>query len=377
MLIISPNVGRTAPGIVFEKLIEGLSKIHSVDLITSDFHSSNLRTANKITIVPKLNLHPRLFKLFISIFGVCPTDRIWERKVLYRLGKCDIKKYDLIFSFVSFHHYTALFLGEKLRRYGPKWAVYSVDAIPAPIGWSKNDAYYRSVKRIVSKKLSKAQYYFAANEEMLMYQLTTFDSEKLVYKGVVFNPNGGRLIELKTPYSFESYTFLYTGGIYGVRNPKYLLQAFRKLLKQYPNSTLEFVGTSLDNSLFKDFSDFERRKIMLHPFTRDLIPYYERATALLDIDSELEDDVFLSSKMVNYLTINRLIISETGNNSPSRKLFSGIASIIQCNHDSDMIAKAMKKAIEDGPSADFRDREEIISKFGIDRIVTELTQRVS
>lgn len=37
ILIITMHVGKTAPGIVFEKLIEGLSASHEIDLLVSEF----------------------------------------------------------------------------------------------------------------------------------------------------------------------------------------------------------------------------------------------------------------------------------------------------------------------------------------------------
>jgi hypothetical protein len=40
ILIITMNVGRTAPGIVFERLIYGLSSLHQIDVLTADYDPS-------------------------------------------------------------------------------------------------------------------------------------------------------------------------------------------------------------------------------------------------------------------------------------------------------------------------------------------------
>src|SRR5690606_37239640 len=102
--------------------------------------------------------------------------------------------YDLIFCFISFHHYASLLAGvsysEKLDR---KLAVYSVDAIPAPLGWSKDNGYFKSVKRIMEKLLCKSDLFFSANQQMLDYQLTIFKPKASIITGVIHNPNNGKL----------------------------------------------------------------------------------------------------------------------------------------------------------------------------------------
>ena len=40
ILIISSNIGRTAPGIVFERIILGMSSKNEVDILTSDYDPS-------------------------------------------------------------------------------------------------------------------------------------------------------------------------------------------------------------------------------------------------------------------------------------------------------------------------------------------------
>ena len=40
ILIVTSNVGRTAPGIVFERLIHGLSIHNEIDILTPDFDPS-------------------------------------------------------------------------------------------------------------------------------------------------------------------------------------------------------------------------------------------------------------------------------------------------------------------------------------------------
>lgn len=372
------NTGKSAPGIVFERLIHGLSLTHTVDLLTADYSPSfELSSVKNVIEIKNTELHYRLQKLLISIFKINPTDLLWTKKAISTLDKRKHAEYDIILSFISFNHYAPVIAGNRLsKKLKTKHMVYLVDALPPPIGWLNNNSFYRATKALIAKQLSQVDGIFSANRKMLNYQLANFKAKKDIVTGVIYNPHFGTLQVYKSK-SDQPNSFLYTGGIYGPRKPDYVLQAFKKVLKKYPSSILEFVGSELSEESFSGFNDDERSKVIIHPFTRDLGPYYERATALIDIDAILPDDVFLSSKITNYITINRIIISETGENSPSREIFKNIPSILQCGHDADEIADAMCHAIQQQNTVDFNDRKDVIAIFDLKAIVDKLTKSIS
>lgn len=373
ILIITMNVGRTAPGIVFERFIYGLSQIHDVDVVTADFDPTmSLSKVNNIIEIRKARLHHRVPKLLISIFGINPIDWLWSERVIKQLRDKQLTNYDLVFSLISFHNYAGLIAAAKYASMiKSKFATYSVDAIPAPIGWSQNDSYYRGVRKMMKSYLSKVDLFFAANEQMLQYQLTTFNPKKSSICEVLYNTNDGKMKFYENPES-DKYTFLYTGSIYQVRKSEYILKAFERLLITYPTAELVFVGTKLSEEALAVLNMETKKSIRILSFTKDLAPYYQEATALIDIDADLENDVFLSSKIVNYLLINRVIISETGKNSPSRKIFEGIESIIQCDHDVLQLYEAMKKAISIKKEVKFEDRKSKIELFSIKNVIQHL-----
>lgn len=377
ILIITGNVGRTAPGIVFERLIQGLSSTNEIDLLTSDYDPSiDLSKLSNTIIYEKKNIHPRINKLFLILFGVNPFDCFWAWKAIRKIKKEEATKYDLVFSFLSFQHYAALIAGVYFsKKHNKKLAVYSVDAIPAPIGWLNYDSYYKGLKKMIAKYLREVDAFFSSNSQMLSYQLTTFLPKKNILTEVVYNPSYGEF-KIFPKNNERTNRFVYTGGIYGVRKADYLLEGFEKLLKIYPDSKLVFVGTQSASVSVLNLEPETIKKIEIVPFTKDLSEYYNNATALIDIDADLENDVFLSSKMTNYLLINKAIISETGVNSPSRHLFKNIESIMQCDHDSDQICEAMKKAITTKYSIDFNDRIEIIELFNLESIVSRLNDKI-
>lgn len=369
ILIITADIGKTAPGIVFEKLIQGMSLNNEIFVLTASNQSSlDLSNVKQIIVSKNNKIHYRISKFLISIFGVNLYDIIWSNKSIKKVRKSNIK-FAIVCSFISYHNYIGLICGQKISKdYNIKHAVYSVDAIPAP-GWPEDKKYFSGVKRMMNKYLNNIDALFSANKKMLEYQKTTFKPKKEMISDTIYNPsNNSYLVEYPIIHDNVNY-FLYTGNIYGVRKSKYLLLGFEMFLNEYPNSKLVFVGTKFKVGAFSFLKESTQKKIEIHSFTRELDSYYRMATALIDIDADIENDVFLSSKIINYLSINRIIISETGKNSPSRELFKDCESILQCNHNESEIYSAMCKATQLNSNLTFECRKKILEKFSNDNIV--------
>lgn len=372
ILIVNQIVGNTAPGIVFERLISELSKLNHIDLLCVDCKSSILQIDNIYKIAyPQLPYIDFLHRLSITFFGLSIFDLLWAMKAKKYINN----NYDIIFSFVSYFKFAPLELLHYCKgKSNSKLAIYFVDAIPAPIGWLKNDLYYYGLKRMIRRTLQNIDYFASSNQQMLDYQLSLLnDPVKIVLKSFIFTPS---LNELKIFPMTHEYVFLFTGNIYGVRKVKYLFEGFKKILSEYPSAKLQFIGSNIDDIEFDIFSEEEKLQIIILPFEQDLSNYYKNALALIDVDADIENDVFLSSKIVNYITIDRLIISETGRNSPSKNIFKNIPSILQCNHDSQDIYESMKYAIENKDKIDYSDRNFVVGEFRLERVVFKLNKEL-
>lgn len=375
ILIITMNVGGSAPGIVFEKLIHGLSTLHQIDLITAEYKPNlDLSKVENIFVNKNYYLHPRITRLLITLFNVNPLDCYWAWKVKRIVSKKTNNNYDIILSFLAYDYYAPTIAGTLLsKKFGTRLAVHSTDAIPAPVGWLPDDLFYKSLRKMMKNYLRFADAFFTTNSHMLEYQLKTFVPKKGMVSTVIYNPGLEKLQEYAKSDREEN-IFIYTGGLYGPRKADYLLAGFEKLLEKYPNSKLMFIGSQLSDSTIANFKPDTIKHIEVVAYTKDLVPYYKNALALIDIDGDLDNDVFISSKMPIYLMINRIIISETGPNSPSRHLFKGINSIIQCDHNGDQLCMAMEQAINRDESVHFSDRSSVVELFKGENIVNLLTE---
>ena len=378
ILILASDIGKTAPGIVFERLISGLSLHHEIVVITSSFESHQLHENSSLKIyqIKKLNIHPRLHKLFLTSINLDLSDFIWSYMVENKLRKTQTIDFDIIFSLVSFRGYAGLIAGQSIsKKWKCKHAAYLVDALPAPIEWLKSQSYHRGLTKFVKKYLSNVDFLFSANPQMLKYQLNILNLSNNIAADVIYVPSFKKKKHYKNSH-FNTNYFIYTGGIYGPRVADYVINGFLKLLKDYPDSKLIFVGTVLSENTLSSLGIKDNANIELHPFSNDLDNYYEMATALIDIDSTIENDIFLSSKIANYINTDRIIISETGQNSPSRLLFQNLKSVIQCNHDSNELYLAMKHSISVKNEINFHERDEVRSLFQIENIIGKISNNL-
>lgn len=356
------------PGIIPRKLIAGLSRRFDLTVLTAQRPAEPLDVPTVFVPYPIFKYDHRLQKGMIACFGVNLFDRIWTRKAVRAVNG----PFDRILGYMGFHHYPALLAGAALKRkLGCPLAMYSVDAVPAPLGWSKDDAYFRGVRRLMARYLPACDGFASSNEKMLAYQLTTFRPSPGLKTTVLFTPGSNQFRDLG-PVPAGERIFLYTGGLYDARTPAFLLDAFRRLVGLRSDVRLVFLGTDLKERFLSGLDAETRERIQVFPYADDLTDWYRKATALVDIDADLPDDVYLSSKITNYIFVNRLILCETGADSSSRRLFGHIPSILQCGHDSSELLNAMETALEQAGTVDFSDRFQVADAFRLDSIIGEL-----
>ena len=246
--------------------------------------------------------------------------------------------------------------------------VYCVDAIPAPLGWYPNDLFRRRLTKFFFKYVSQADAFFSSNKQMLDYEVSYMPNYTGV-KDYLYTPIRNEAIIKSKPKG--DIIFLYTGGLYGPRKKEALIDGFRLFIKEYPQAKLIFVG----NNSKRDFQCAEdlilSNNVEIKGFTPNLQSLYNEATALIDINAYFDNDVFLSSKIINYLPIMKPIISITGNNSPSRNIFTEDSSIIHCSHNKEEIEKALKSTMN-LVSINYEQREKYLKIFSISAIAQKM-----
>ncbi len=350
--------------IFYERIIHELSQRCEVDVLCDKQPQLPFEQARNIYIHPFSKRLSGWYRRFLRWFGTTPFSRKWSRQV----SEIVAKDYDVVIAFMATSQLTSAVCGKYIsQQLGCRFAIYSVDAIPAPGGWTRKRSEVRGKRKIVARTFSAADYVAASNSHMLEYQLSTFKHKPNLKTDVLLTPSPDE--SYNYPPSDEM-LFLYTGSLYGLRNPNHFIRAFKRLMERYPLAKFVVVGMrkklgKIDSILTSE----ERKSVITGGHTSDLEPYFRRAKVLVDIDADREKDPFLSSKIVTYLKVNRVILSETGRITPSREMFAGLNTVVQCDHSEDSLYEGMLRAIEISDSSpDFSERESLIKEFSIEQV---------
>lgn len=371
-LIVAMDMGDSAPGTVFKTLAKSLYKYADIDILSPTFDEND-----SLEGIGKTKLRDYFLPSWQEVRDSWnrrkynPSDRRWIRKNLYRAIKSTIgQKYDGVITFTSMNFFPSIYMGRILSRIlRIPWSIYSVDGIPSPVEWLDGDhTIHKLLSEHINKSCTKADIIFSSNEYMMRYQQQICTDFK------------GRWSYLYTPHKqsqdyrksgHSGYRFLYTGALYGLRKIEGLIAGFRRFLQNHPDSKIIFVGYAAP-SFFQSESDLiQNGNIILRPFSKDLTEYYQDADVLLDIGADIPDDVFLSSKIVSYLPIDRPILAITGANSPARGIMNGCRSIIHCGNQEEEVFQAMQECIE-AIGKGISDRNELIRDFDADSIAGKL-----
>ena len=339
ILIIASDDGQTAPGKVFHTYINQLRRSIDIDvIITNDIRKKTIYA----------NLHPRIASLSINIFNLNVFDFSLAKKISRKILK---KDYDIILSMMSSGNFLPLYIGSLVKKQNEsiQWLNYCVDAIPPPKGWELSKLHRHSLKKMFRSQLEMCNKIYASNSAMLEYQLAILGRYYKGTHGVLFTlPDIEDFTYLSNSNS-SSFNILYTGGLYQARKIDKLLIAIDRLVREGINIKLHLVGTDpLSVPLLSlNLSEDTVESVVFHPYASNLISHYETADVLIDLDAEIENDVFISSKFFNYIMLNRPVLCITSKNSPVTNLIhdKNITGVYVSQHDSEEIYKYLKLLI--------------------------------
>lgn len=372
ILVIAQNLDYTAPGSVFKNIINGLSNFNTVDLLYDGrLDKTQLNKIRKFYSCRTNKLFNYLGRKSILKKQINPYTDYWVRKSVKLI---DGNKYDIVCSMLTSSYYFPILCGKIIAdKCNSKYAVYSVDAIPAP-GWGESN-FSRFQTELVKSELQHCDYFATINQKMLNYQLTTFQNKPNLKTGVIYIPVDFESTFIDFPNN--SHVFLYTGGIYGKRKIDKILRAFVRICRIYKDARLILVGTHLRKAFIKQIVGKYASSVKLLRYTKNLNKLYKESSIFINIDADIPNDVFLASKLMKYLPYNRQILCETGEGSPTHELLNGLKTVFICNHDEEEIFKGMLQAINNVDQADYSERKTLLHELSIEIQGKKLSEDLS
>lgn len=376
-LIVAMDLGESAPGTVFKTLAKSLYKYADIDILSPTFDDTySLEGIRKTKLKDYIQLSWQETKDIWNQRKYNPHNQAWVLRNLYSTIKSTSgRKYDGVITFTSMNFFPSISLGRIISQIlNLPWSIYSVDGIPSPVEWLEGDnTIHRLLSDHINRSCRKADFIFSSNEYMMRYQQRICVDFKGKWN-YLYTPHKQNRNYCKSEH--KDYHFLYTGALYGLRRIEGLIAGFRLFLQIHPDSKMIFVGNA-DMAFFQSATDLiQSRNIILKPFCKDLAPYFQDADVLVDIGADIPDDVFLSSKIISYLPIDRPILALTGANSPARGIMKGCHSIVHCSNQEEDVFQAMQGCIA-AIGKGIADRNELLIEFDADTIARKLYDIIS
>jgi hypothetical protein len=357
--------------IQISRLIYGLCKEHQVLLVTENNLKRVISEINKekLTIISvpeaKQSFFPKFIKqilyYLIPFYKTLPDEYNYIIKKGFKIVSFEFEKGyfpDLMVSFgqpMSDH-----ILANKLyARYAIPWISHFSDpwyGNPySKMFWLTNIMF---IRRWESKVLKNSQAIIYTNDYTKKFVLKRYPNE-YSKKTFVLPHSYDPIQYTENSSKNQKITIRYIGSLYGGRSPLYLLKAINSLIKDNNpflyKLQIEFYGY-ISKFYLKYFNDKRISEIVKY---KGIVGYAESiklmssADILLSIDAPSKTNLFLPSKLVEYLGAKKMIFGLT-DEGPTRDLIEKMGGITAKSNNVDEIAKSLKKIVENDYRFDWR-----------------------
>lgn len=371
ILVITYNYAESASGIISRRMSEALaSKGNDVKVICSNTPhatSDGVEVHTVSSIFTKNRLASRICGRLKRTGALYFHDFSWVRAVV-RFAKQICNEWTPDFVYCRTSPEEACYVGTALKkRFGVKVVQHFADPIPAPFEYEPQSRRRRQLAKRMYKVVESADVVSYGNQAMHDYALEQigYDFTSKSY----ISPDAGACGQMRKCDFTESdevvMTFL--GNIYGNRKPQNLYKAIDSLNRSGYKITMQIFAEKPHNeSTHYDF-------IKYIGYTRDVNGALEHSDILVDIDGDDQRPVFISSKLKDYLLINRPILSITPEMSPSEQILKGIDSVATSRNQIEAITSAIRSILDnDYKSWSYDDRSRLIEMFNPSTIADNL-----
>lgn len=256
-----------------------------------------LENGSKVTILPTLNL-----KIVKTIH--------WSRQYAIYIQKWakSHKGEDCKVFLYNTYHPSVDYIYKACKKAGVKLycMLYDLGVPPKRLGLSRLSMYgYERAERIAEKYIPLLDGRIVINESIVRHYAPNKDY--ILIDGGVTDQLVSKLFPLKISER-KKYTFVLAGMLWDQNGTRLLLEA----LKERPtlNVSVKICGKGIDESIIEEAAKQDCRIEYLGMLTQDqLLKIYEEADVLLNLRIEEEVDFHFPGKLLEFLTMGKLVIS--------------------------------------------------------------------
>lgn len=302
----------------------------------------------------------------LPVLDVLPDSHSWWYWGACRLGKKIIRKqgpFQLIYSRAC--PFTSNLVGLFLKRKtGLPWIAHFSDPwVDSPYFPDFGYLHRRIIQKLENLVVQHADAITFASEyikEMFVKKYTKLIAKKSFVAPNCYDASIYPAYQEKKQRTAK-FTLTYTGKFYGIRSPAPLLQALRIILETSPSLSQEMqvlIVGELDAEYRALISKLEVEKIVS---VVEMVPYHESleymsdADVLLLVDAPSEGpSVFLPSKLLDYIALNKPILGITPLEGTSADVIRAAGGIVVSPHDIKGIAAQIQTLYERYQNGDLK-----------------------
>ncbi|MBN3518824.1 hypothetical protein JYB62_02315 [Algoriphagus lutimaris] len=340
ILVISYNFGKTSSGKATERIVDGLiNRGHVIEVICGQNY-----VLDKPYTIHRINPHPlspsRFFKFVGNFIGKEINYLFWQIRAKKK-GVEIIEKLipDVIYSRGS--PISSMIVGEFLRRkYNLPHSIHFADPIPPTLDWMNNSLERKKLMNTINPIIKNAGSISFVTEEMSKYQ---FQSSNILNSSKYYfvSPNPlPDFVKFGKPTG-DKFIFLFLGTFAAQRNPSVIINAFLEFSSVLKNVEFHIYGNSLNQKIFRELN-LSHKSIKFFDSSNNVLEIMRNSNVLVDVDADVLNQVFISGKLMEYIAVNRFILSISPINSPTSNLLKGMEkSIVSSTHNFADIVKSM------------------------------------
>jgi glycosyltransferase involved in cell wall biosynthesis len=376
ILILTFSFGKTSSGNATERIIDELVRKGNNVVVVCGNNYAKKKDYPVMLINPKPLKPSKVLKTIGNFFKKELNYYFWE----YRAKKYCLK---LIDSFDPHYIYsrgspiTSMIVGDYLNSItGKPHIVHFADPIPPTKDWMDMESERKKNLKTIKPIFENVDASFFVTKEMLTYQHNILE-EVINLKKSFISPNA--ILDFKqfgSPKN-DKIIFSYVGTFSRQRNPKLISDAFIKFAYNKNDVEFHIFGNKSNIELFKSL-EITHPKIKVFGPTDSVREVFEKSNILIDIDAKVDEPVFISGKLMEYLSFDRHVLLISQFNSPSYNLTKNLTnSVIRTGLNIDDIAKGFLQSYHlKWNENDFNERMKLYSKYSLENIVEKLEKNI-
>lgn len=375
ILLLCHEFGSSASGVMSKRIaVELCRQSHQVTVVTS---SKTYEVVDGLEIVvcnDLLNIKSLLYRVLKYLYRNLFRDDLdyhfyWRYNALKKCRKI-IKNHHIDWIYCRSTPLDPCVVGYKLNKeFGVPVLQHFADPVPSSFS-TENPLLLSILKKRFYRIINSASLVSFGTEEMLHNQALELGFNPFCYKYFVSNDVAESNKQIvSSPNLNKDFKFVYLGSFGSYRNPYPLFHSIDKLNREGIKCTL------LVYSSISKVSYYKSNNIIFCGRTQDVEKAMSEANVLIDLDIKKKGSVYISSKLKDYIRINKLVVAITSEGSPTYNLVKDIKSIIVTPNLEESLSSILKQSMEVCENVDISDRQILINTFSPEFAVNKIISK--